>query len=64
MTLTTDDALDLVRHERNNQKARWSTFHDRHHERFEWVGLIATYAAEGRFKEAAALAVAAMEAQS
>ncbi len=62
--MTTEEALDVVRVERNQQKARWSTFHDRQHEPHEWVGLISTYAVHGRFAEVAALAIAAMEASS
>mgnify|MGYP003393704891 CR=1 FL=1 len=57
------DAEDLIilRIEaiRTKQRGRWSLEHDRRHEPWEWLGLIATYAAAGRYEDAAALCVAA-----
>jgi len=41
------------------QEERWGLDHDRQHERFEWLGLIAEYAAKGQFIDAAALCFSA-----
>jgi hypothetical protein len=57
-----DAAFAYIDHEREKQAQRWPLTHDVQHEIFEWVGLIATYAAAGRFIEAGALCVAAIEA--
>ena len=62
--MTTNEAIEAVRIERERQKEKWLASHDKQHESFEWVGLIATYASQGRYVEAAALAVAALEAGS
>lgn len=52
-----------VEAERLRQMTRWSAEHDKLHEGFEWLGLIATYAANGRYIAAAALCEAAEEAK-
>jgi len=53
------EVLDI----RVKQRERWGAAHDETHERFEWVGLIAVYAAQGRWTDVAALAIAAEEAK-
>src|SRR3990167_10440553 len=56
---TEDMVLMQVQAIRRKQRANYSAGHDRQHEAWEWLGLIATYAAAGRFADAAALCVAA-----
>ena len=56
------DVLQAVADERDYQRGRWGDVHDAKHNIFEWVGLIAQYAAAGRYVQAAALCVAAEEA--
>lgn len=53
----------LMRQERERQSARWSAEHDRQHEDYEWLGLIARYAARGEYVKAGALCMAAEEAR-
>jgi len=57
------DAEDMVLMQvqaiRRKQRANYSAQHDRRHEPWEWLGLIASYAAAARFADAAALCVAA-----
>ena len=45
--------------ERNHQVEKWGYEHDYQHARWEWLGLIIDYAAQGRYVEAAALCEAA-----
>ena len=59
---STDRAIEAVKNEREHQKERWSAAHDLDHLPFEWLGLIASYAAKQQYTEAAALCIAAMEA--
>lgn len=56
---TEDMVLMQVQAIRRKQRANYSAQHDRQHEPWEWLGLIATYAAAARFADAAALCVAA-----
>lgn len=49
--------------ELRNQSSKWSLEHDMTHENFEWLGLIAQYAAHGEYVKAAALCISAEIAQ-
>lgn len=57
------DVMQAVQDERDHQRGRWSEEHDAQHDAFNWTGLIAQYAAAGKYVEAAALCVAAEEAR-
>ena len=59
----TRNILHCIAEERGRQAERWGNEHDDHHEGFEWLGLIARYAAAGEYVKAAAVAVAAEEAR-
>lgn len=55
--------LGAIARERLRQLREWTPDHDRSHELFEWVGLIAMYASRGEYVKAGALCVAAEQAR-
>jgi hypothetical protein len=55
-------AVDTERH-RQIEKLGWSAEKDERHEPHDWIGLTATYLAQGRWVQAGALCAAAYEAQ-